>query len=148
MLCAQLISEMPRLKVLGDKELVRAQATVSTWHEILVAASALNIFSVVAGGGDIPDEPDPKKRALAFWPIISGCVDDLDESPSDNTKRFLLHVAWHEGDKLRTRLQYGDGPGRSFFQFEAYRAKEALQYARQKDLLITWLQYQERPRRS
>lgn len=129
-LCGRLLSSLPELNVLGDGQRADTQATISLWHETLVLAAARNASLIRSILVDIPDEPDPMKRALAFWPIVGASIDDLDANPSDNTKRFLLHVAWHEGDKLQTRIQYGGGPARSFFQFEAYRAKEALQYAR------------------
>ncbi|MDV7397301.1 hypothetical protein RZS08_38225, partial [Arthrospira platensis SPKY1] len=41
-------------------------------------------------------------------------------------RRFLVRVAWHEGDQLRTRVQYRNGPARSFFQIEAARARDDL----------------------
>jgi hypothetical protein len=76
--------------------------------------------------GDIITEHDPGKRALYLIPIISAAENDLDSSPSDNIKRFLMHVAWHEGATLTTRVQYSNGPAKSFYQFEAFRAKEAM----------------------
>ncbi|MER9002577.1 hypothetical protein NKI15_02950 [Mesorhizobium sp. M0862] len=130
-LCSRLLCDLPELNQLSKDQRAATQATISMWHEALVLAAARNVSLVRSALADIPDEPDPMKRAVAFRPIVGACVDALDPNPSDNTKRFLLHVAWHEGDKLRTRVQYGDGPARSFFQFEAYRAKEAMQYARQ-----------------
>ncbi|NTE57479.1 hypothetical protein G6M78_20670 [Agrobacterium tumefaciens] len=130
-LCTQLLGELPDFKILDETKRSDAQSAILMWHETLVLAARRNTSFVQSALADIPDEPDPTKRALALWPIIGTCVDALDASPSENTKRFLLHVAWHEGDKLRTREQYGNGPARSFYQFEAYRAKEALQYARQ-----------------
>ncbi|MBY5871332.1 hypothetical protein HFN53_04765 [Rhizobium leguminosarum] len=120
-LCNRLLGELPELNLLDENKRTDAQATILLWHETLVLAARRNTSLVRRTLVDIPDEPDAAKRALAFWPIIVACVNALDSSPSDNTKRFLLHVAWHEGDKLRTRIQYGNGPARSFFQFEAYR---------------------------
>lgn len=130
-LCTQLLSELPGFKILDETKRGEAQSAILMWHDTLVLAARRNTALVQSAFVDIPDEPDPKKRVLALWPIIEACVDALDTNPSENTKRFLLHVAWHEGDKLRTREQYANGPARSFYQFEAYRAKEALQYARQ-----------------
>lgn len=130
-LCGRLLGDLPDLNILEQDRRADTQTAILRWHETLLLAARRNTSFVRSTLVDIPDEPDATKRALAFWPIIGACVDALDASPSDNTKRFLLHVAWHEGDRLRTRAQYGGGPARSFFQFEAYRAKEALQYARQ-----------------
>ena len=53
----------------------------------------------------------------------------------ENVKRFLLHVAWHEGAKIKARLQFNGGPGRSFYQFEAPRAFNACEYADRKGAL-------------
>lgn len=84
------------------------------------------------------NQPAPA-RVSAFWPILGEAVDSLDagrdEATRANVRRFLLHVAWHEGMHLTKREQLNGGPGRSFFQFEAYRAKETLQYAQKKGLL-------------
>jgi hypothetical protein len=74
----------------------------------------------------------PKDRVAALWDTIGLVVTDLDSSPSDNTKLFLLHVAWHEGAGLTARAQFGGGPGRSFYQFEPARARDAINYAESK----------------
>lgn len=86
------------------------------------------------------DEKQPAPaRVSAFWSILGQVVESLDagrdKATQDNIRRFLLHVAWHEGMLLTKREQLSGGPGRSFFQFEAYRAKETLQYAAKKGLL-------------
>ena len=92
-----------------------------------------------------PSNPD---RVRIMWALISDAVEDLQsQSPSDtklNIEKFLLHVAWHEGRFLYTRVQDprqpGDapGPGRSFFQFEPARAKDALDYAKQREADKHW----------
>jgi hypothetical protein len=80
-----------------------------------------------------------KERVKVFWNILDGVVNDLDKSASAEDKvkikKFLLHVAWHEGAMLTKRQQDPTGPGRSFSQFEPPRAKEAVAYAKQKDWL-------------
>src|SRR4051794_24040813 len=123
--CHQIVTDMHRSELLPPAQRKEVLQAVGSWYVRLARASAM----AQAELPELAAEPDPRQRALAFWPIVSHRVDDLDETPSLNVKKFLIHVAWHEGDKLQARTQYGGGPGRSFFQFEAYRAKEAVQYA-------------------
>jgi hypothetical protein len=88
-------------------------------------------------------------RVSMMWQLVSDVVEDMQsQSPADvnlNIKKFLLHVAWHEGRFLRTRVQDPrhpggpPGPGRSFFQFEPPRAKDAVDYAKQKEPDKHWL---------
>lgn len=72
------------------------------------------------------------ERAKAMYVLLGQVVEDMDASkPPDqreNIRRFLLHVAWHESDRLRTRKQYQNGPARSLFQFECHRAKDELDF--------------------
>jgi len=81
--------------------------------------------------------PDAE-RVAAFWSLLGTAIVDLDQGASSaartTIKRFLMHVAWHEGAELRARTQSGGGPARSFFQLEAHRAKEGCVYARSR----TW----------
>jgi len=81
--------------------------------------------------------PDAE-RVAALWSLLGTAIVDLDQGASSaartTIKRFLLHVAWHEGAELRTRVQHRGGPARSFFQLEAHRAKDGCQYARSR----TW----------
>jgi hypothetical protein len=67
---------------------------------VLASATAASADAAI-GPFDIATEPDPGKRATAFFPIVSAVVNDLDKSPEDNVKRFLMHVAWHESARLR-----------------------------------------------
>ena len=95
------------------------------------------------------NNPSAKERVSVMWQLINDCVEDMHPaSPSNyktNLKKFLLHVAWHEGKFLLTRIQDPrtsggvPGPGRSFFQFEPPRAKEAIDYAKQKEPDKKWL---------
>jgi hypothetical protein len=88
-------------------------------------------------------------RVGTMWQLVSDAVEDMQsQSSADaklNIKKFLLHVAWHEGRFLRARVQDprrpGDppGPGRSFFQFEPARAKDAVDYAKQREQDKHWL---------
>src|SRR5262245_32229570 len=80
-------------------------------------------------------------RAREMVQLIDQVLAILDPSATPAARatpaRFLLRVAWHEGDRLRARAQYGDGPARSFFQLEAHRARDAGDYARTKGWLGT-----------
>ncbi len=78
--------------------------------------------------------PDSERKAT-MQSIIASAASQIDSSPDDNVKLFLLHVAWYEGMRVTKRLQVGGGPGRSFFQFEAPRAKDAMLYAKSKGWL-------------
>ena len=84
---------------------------------------------------NVDTDASPAVRKQAMQTIIEQVVDNLDASPSDNVKSFLLHVGWHEGAQLLHRTQIGGGPGRSFFQFEPPLAKDAVAYAKQKGWL-------------
>ncbi|WP_316395240.1 hypothetical protein [Bradyrhizobium sp. 33ap4] len=133
-ICADLIARSaPRSRRSRDKPTI-AVAALERWYEVLGLATA-TLADAAIGPLDIATEPDPGKRATAFFPVVSAVVNDLDTSPKDNIKRFLMHVAWHEGARLTARIQSGGGPARSFFQFEAYRAKEALALAQTKGFL-------------
>jgi hypothetical protein len=132
-LCQQLMVDASGLKRHLSKGRDTAEPAVDEWYMTLAAATRVSARAAIQRFVDIPSEPDPGKRAVAFFPIISAVVNDLDTSPQDNTKRFLMHVAWHESARLTTRVQIG-GPAKSFFQFEAYRAKEALEFAETKGL--------------
>lgn len=94
-----------------------------------LAASPLNID---------PNAP-VANRVAAFWQLLIACTDEFDggsaETFKDNVRRFMLHVAFWEGAELKARVQGGSGPARSFFQFEAHRAKDTLLYARQAHFL-------------
>lgn len=78
-------------------------------------------------------------RARAMYALLGSVVDDLDAAkPADhreNIRRFLLHLAWHESDRLRTRKQYNNGPARSLFQFECLRAKDDLSFLKSANRL-------------
>lgn len=83
-------------------------------------------------------DTNDRNRVAAMWALLTTAVNDLSSSDTeinrDNFRRFLLHVAWHEGSFLKQRVQQPTSPsrpGRSFFQFEPLRAKEAVLYAQQ-----------------
>jgi hypothetical protein len=121
-------------RLLAAQSSAEGAAALVTWryqlHRLLDSGSALAYSSF-----NVDTDKPVGERVVQFWELIRQCVDELDagssESLKENIRRFLLHVAFWEGDELRARVQYGNGPARSFFQFEAHRAKDALQYAKQ-----------------
>lgn len=69
-------------------------------------------------------------RANALWNVVSTVAADFDPIANrDNTQRFMMYIAWHEGARLTQRIQQGRGgaagPGRSFFQIEGASAQTA-----------------------
>jgi hypothetical protein len=135
-LCSSLLALPSKALPIKPEHRGEVDSILADWYLTLAAASREHLRPL----DDITQEPDAKKRAQALQVIINNCINDVDDNPSDNVKRFLLHVAWHEGAKLKTRIQGGGGPGRSFYQFEAYRAREGMEYARTlglNDLLVT-----------
>lgn len=83
---------------------------------------------------DITAAPADRKKALLE--SIDAVLAEFDgKTPPPAVRTFLLHVGWHEGAALKARTQIGGGPGRSFYQFEAPRAKDAVAYAKQKGWL-------------
>lgn len=74
----------------------------------------------------------PINRKISMLKVIDDVLLIIGEKndTKENIRMFLLHVAWHEGLKLTTRTQDKDvvgdekGPARSFYQFEAHRARD------------------------
>ncbi len=95
-------------------------------------------------GGVDTSAPD-SDRVSAMRAIISDVVDDIDDSGDlNNKKKFMLHVAWHEGAQLRQRVQQPPGPtrpGRSFFQMEKLRPIEAYEWAETNGWIPRLLQF-------
>jgi hypothetical protein len=95
--------------------------------------------------GNVATSDSPQKRANALFNVIRAVTKETDydggATPAQrlNASLFLLEVAWHEGARLTTRIQLPTGPGRSFYQFEMVRAREAVEYANQNDNSTTWL---------
>ena len=85
---------------------------------------------------NVDTNASPKERVAKMKSLVENVVNDLDASASADDKKniatFLMRVAFHEGARLKERRQIGSGPGRSFFQFEPGRAKDAVDYAFQK----------------
>lgn len=81
----------------------------------------------------------PGERARQFWDILGHAIDIVDVGVAPEirarARRFMMHLAWHEGRRLVARVQDNQGPARSFLQLEAHRAKDGIVYARQKGWL-------------
>jgi hypothetical protein len=126
-----LLEQMTMIKSLGDPP------ELDAWRRHLLAM--LEEGSELLRVRNVDTAAPPAERVSVFWQLLESCVADLDGEASggfrNNIMRFLLHVAWHEGAKLKARKQGGGGPARSFFQFEAPRAKESVLYARAKGWL-------------
>jgi len=106
---------------------------------VALVAAALSLPPSRLAADNVKTDAEPKERVKTFWKTLDDVVADLDKSASDadrlKVKKFLLHVAWHEGASLKERKQLKDGPARSFFQFEPPAAKDAVQYAKSKGWL-------------
>ena len=77
---------------------------------------------------------DDSTRVHQMWDIIGTVVTALGDAGNvANKKKFMLHLAWHEGDRITARIQGGNGPARSFYQIERERAIDAVSYARDND---------------
>lgn len=89
-----------------------------------------------AGTGNVnPADPDAT-RVKTLWATIGQVVDDLDTAGKENKKKFLLHVAWHEGARIKKRVQDAGGPARSFYQMERAKAIDAVDYAKTKGWVV------------
>jgi hypothetical protein len=136
----EILRQLKLIQELGASD-TRAATTeaLEAWRTVLLRDLAREAALVTSDNVDTSAKP--AARVAQIWPLLGAVVDDLDsnQSAADRLKGrgFLLHVAWHEGARLTTRYQNGGGPARSFFQFEAFRAKEAMEYAQQKGWLAT-----------
>jgi hypothetical protein len=92
----------------------------------------------------VPPNVDPnasdQDRANAMWNIVSSVVADFDAVGSrDNTQRFMMYIAWHEGNQLTQRLQGGGGPALSFFKIQGASAQTAYNSSSMTDSRINTL---------
>lgn len=97
----------------------------------IVQSEISSLFSL--SSNNVNAGASPEERVRVLWGLIETVVDDLDSARPEpyrlNLKKFMLHLAWHEGDKIRARVQGGNGPARSFYQMERSKAVDALEYA-------------------
>lgn len=89
--------------------------------------------------GNVDTAAKAPVRVAALVALLDRIVAVTDASSNAdvriNIRNFLLHVAWHESAKLTRRSQMNGGPARSFFQLEAPRAKDAVEYAKTRSYL-------------
>ncbi|HRQ45527.1 MAG TPA: M23 family metallopeptidase [Rhodocyclaceae bacterium] len=135
-----ILEQLGRIReLLTDKKLAGATALEDYRSELLSLLGEGVVTLHTAGNVDTT--AGPKDRASAFLALAEACSNDLDASADARQKativRFLARLAWHEGAQLLHRSQLAKGPARGFSQFEAHRAKDALEYAKQKKLLPT-----------
>lgn len=95
----------------------------------------LAVATTTATAADVDPNAPPGTRVTTLWDTIDTVVSDLDSNPQDNTKRFLVHLAWHEGQQITKRKQNDGGPARSFYQMERAKAIDAVEYAQTKGWL-------------
>lgn len=125
-----LIDQMYRtqevLKAVTDPSVASA---LKGWHT--------HIGRVLLGSFDIPVAPtnvdtnaSDQDRVTAMWKIVGITTADFDAGGTpDNTSRFMMYIAWHEGARLKYRIQQlgggVTGPARSFFQIQGASAQTA-----------------------
>jgi hypothetical protein len=113
----------PSSKVLNE-------ARLRVLHQLASAAKALSTARNIDVG-----RPN-KDRAIAYEALVRQCTTDI--GGNGDVVKFLVRTAWHEGAKIKKRIQDpkkpGDppGPARSFLQMEAQSAKDAIERAGQK----------------
>lgn len=76
-----------------------------------------------------PDED----RARSYEQLARACVNAL--GGGEDAIRFVVRTGWHEGAKLKKRVQSAGGPARSFLQTEAQAARDAVLRAKAKSWL-------------
>ena len=83
-------------------------------------------------------------RATALWNVVNVVTADFDAAGTpDNTSRFMMYIAWHEGDRLTQRIQQQGGgvtgPARSFFQIQGASAQTAYNSSSMTDTRLSTL---------
>ena len=88
---------------------------------------------------DVDTNASDQDRANALWNVVSSVAADFDSPANrDNTQRFMMYIAWHEGAQLTTRVQQA-GPARSFFQIQGASAQTAYNSSSMTDNRINTL---------
>jgi hypothetical protein len=125
-----LIDQMYRtqevLKAVSDSSVA---SVLKNWHA--------HIGQILVGSFDPPIPPPnvntddlDQDRVTAMWNIAGVVTTDFDAGGTpDNTRRFMMYIAWHEGARLKYRVQQlsggATGPARSFFQIQGASAQTA-----------------------
>lgn len=95
---------------------------------------------VAAAPPNVDPNASAQDRVNAMWNIVSAVAVDFDSATSqDNTQRFMIYIAWHEGNLLTQRIQQGGGPARSFFQIQGASAQTAYNSSSMTDTRINTL---------
>jgi hypothetical protein len=121
-----LIDQMYRtqevLKGVADPKVASA---LKGWHEH-IGQVLLNSFDAPAPPPNVDTTASDQARATALWNVVSVATADFDAGgTADNTSRFMMYIAWHEGAALKYRVQQPNGPALSFFQIQGASAQTA-----------------------
>jgi hypothetical protein len=125
-----LIDQMYRtqevLKSVADPNVA---STLKNWHA-QIGHVFLRSFDAPAPPPNVDINASDQDRATALWNVVSVATADFDAGGTpDNTSRFMMYIAWHEGARLKFRIQQtgggGTGPARSFFQIQGASAQTA-----------------------
>jgi hypothetical protein len=121
-----LIDQMYRtqdvLKGVADPEVA---AALKGWHEH-IGQVLLNSFDAPAPPPNVDTTAPDQDRATALWSVVRVATADFDAGGTpDNTSRFMMYIAWHEGAALKYRIQQPNGPALSFFQIQGASAQTA-----------------------
>jgi len=125
-----LIDQMYRtqevLKAVDDPDVA---ATLKDWHSH-IGRVLLSSFAAASPPPNVDTDASDQDRVIALWNVIGVVTADFDGvGGSDNTRRFMMYIAWHEGARLKYRIQQlssgAPGPARSFFQIQGASAQTA-----------------------
>ena len=135
-----LIDQMYRtgevMKTVADPAVARALAQ---WHSHLGSVLSKS-FETTAAPPNVDTGASNQDKATALWNILNLVTSDLDAPDAqDNTKRFMMYIAWHEGQGLTYRVQQPNGPALSFFQIQGASAQTAYNSHSMTDDLLTKL---------
>lgn len=125
-----LIDQMYRtqevLKGVSDS---KVSSALSDWHGEL-GRTLLRSFAPTAPPPNVDTTASDQDRATALWKVVQVATSDFDAGGTpDNTSRLMMYIAWHEGARLKYRVQQlgggGTGPALSFFQIQGASAQTA-----------------------
>jgi hypothetical protein len=125
-----LIDQMYRtqevLKAVNDPAVA---ASLKDWHSH-IGRVLLRTFAIPAAPPNVDTNSSDQDRVTALWNVTGVVTADFDAGGgSDNTRRFMTYIAWHEGARLKYRIQQlsggATGPARSFFQIQGASAQTA-----------------------
>jgi hypothetical protein len=125
-----LIDQMYRtqevLKTVSDS---RVAYVLSDWHGEL-GRVLLNSFAPTIPPPNVDTNASDQDRANALWNVVNVVTADFDAAGTpDNASRFMMYIAWHEGARLKYRVQQlgggATGPALSFFQIQGASAQTA-----------------------